>query len=80
MSWAFAPAAVAWLIGIPLVHLLGSSLVGDSPVGRKCVPIVALAWPVALILLLVVCGVSAWDLAFDRSLNDALGPDDGDAA
>lgn len=65
MSWAFVPIAAGYLALAWLINLFGFSLVGESRAGRRAVPVVALAWPLAIGFLVVVAIAAALDKMVD---------------
>ena len=73
--WPFTPAIAAYLVVAALVWLFGLSLVGDSATARRGMPVVAVLWPMAMLFLLLVGAIAAFDRHLDRALEQALGPD-----
>lgn len=71
--WPFLPAIVGYLVVAMLVGLFGASLVGDSAAGRKAVPLVALFWPLALWVLVVIGVIAAIDAAFEEAIDRTFG-------
>src|SRR5690606_37380435 len=79
VMWPFTPAIAAYLVVAALVWLFGLSLVGDSATGRRGMPVIAVLWPMAVLFVLLIGAIAALDRHVDRALEQALGPDGGDA-
>lgn len=76
MSWAFLPIIAGYGVLAWLLAQLGFSIVGESPAGKRAVPVVSAAWPLALAFLLMVAIAALIDTAFDRSTAWIRNPED----
>ncbi len=76
MIWPFLPLLAAYGCGAWVTWYLGHSLVGESRVGRKAVPVCAALWFVLLPLLITIGGLAAIEHAFDRATGWMRDPED----
>lgn len=64
---------VAYLTVAALVWAFGADLVGESPTGRKMLPVASALWPVGLAMLAVIALVAAFDATVARLLDQTFG-------
>jgi branched-subunit amino acid permease len=76
MTWALLPIGAGYAVFAWLIWAFGVSLVGDSPVGRRAAPVVAVLWPLAIAFLVVVAISAAIDAAYDRATAWMRNPED----
>lgn len=80
MIWPFLPLLAGYLLGAWIVWWFTGELVGESRIGRKCLPFVAAFWFIVLPLLIAIGMVGAVDAAFREAADRTFGPDDPSTA
>lgn len=65
MIWPYLPLIAAYLVVAWAVRQCGLSLAGESSAGRNAAPVVAVFWPLAVWLLLIIAVVALVEAGFD---------------
>lgn len=74
MTWGQAFLFVGYAVVAAGMWSFGDKLIGKSPAGRKAVPLVALLWPVLVVMVVAIGFTALLDAAVDRGLEQVFGP------
>lgn len=74
MTWTHAFLLVGYLVVAVGIFDFGGALIGKSPAGRKAVPVVALFWPILVVMLVAIALTALLDALVDHGLEQVFGP------